>query len=228
MVTVGPFTVRGSLPEAELQAHAQDTLQWARQRLQRQYFPVDPPPLDVWLYGDAASYEQGVREHTGAAPGTPYGFYSEQPRGLFMNISTGGGTLIHELVHPYLATNFPACPPWFNEGLASLYEQCEDRHGEIWGLPNWRLPQLQEAIRRRELGSFERLLNLDQAGFYGDQRSLNYAQARYLCLYLQEHGQLRDFYRALQAEPAGTAVLSRCVGPLGPFQSTWERWVLNL
>ena len=34
-----------------------------------------------------------------------------------MNISTGGGTLVHEIVHPFIEANFPACPPWLNEGL---------------------------------------------------------------------------------------------------------------
>ena len=52
-----------------------------------------------------------------------YGYYKPQLRTLVMNISTGGGTLVHEIVHPFMATNFPKCPSWFNEGLASLYEQ---------------------------------------------------------------------------------------------------------
>ena len=40
-----------------------------------------------------------------------------------MNIGPGPGTLSHELVHPYMEANFPNVPAWFNEGLASLYEQ---------------------------------------------------------------------------------------------------------
>ena len=39
-----------------------------------------------------------------------------------MNSATALGTLSHELVHPYMETNFPNVPSWFNEGLASLYE----------------------------------------------------------------------------------------------------------
>jgi len=41
-------------------------------------------------------------------------------------------------------------------GLPSLYEQSTDKDGRIWGLPNWRLPDLQRAIvarrRRRRIG----------------------------------------------------------------------------
>ena len=44
--------------------------------------------------------------------------------GQIMNIATGGGTLVHEIVHPYVEANFPGCPAWFNEGLGSLYEAC--------------------------------------------------------------------------------------------------------
>ena len=51
-----------------------------------------------------------------------------------MNIDTGGGTLVHEIVHPFIAANFPECPAWFNEGLASLYEQCGDHRGPDLGL----------------------------------------------------------------------------------------------
>ena len=50
-----------------------------------------------------------------------------------MNISTGGGTLVHEIVHPFVAANFPNCPAWFNEGLGSLYEQSGEVNGAIHG-----------------------------------------------------------------------------------------------
>ena len=50
---------------------------------------------------------------------------------LVMNIATGGGTLVHEIVHPFMEANFPACPSWFNEGLGSLYEQSGARDGRI-------------------------------------------------------------------------------------------------
>jgi hypothetical protein len=59
-----------------------------------------------------------------------------------MNIQTGGGTLVHEIVLPFMEANFPQCPPWFNEGLGSLYEASSERDGEIIGLLNWRLKGL--------------------------------------------------------------------------------------
>jgi hypothetical protein len=73
-------------------------------------------------------------------PTTPYGYYSSTHKALVMNISTGGGTLVHEIVHPFIEANFPNCPAWLNEGLGSLYEQCGEVDGHIHGYTNWRLP----------------------------------------------------------------------------------------
>ncbi len=75
---------------------------------------------------------------------------------MLMNVGTGTGTLVHELTHALIKPDFPQVPSWFNEGLASLFEQCTLDNGDICGLPNWRLPDLQNAIRKNELRSLER------------------------------------------------------------------------
>src|SRR5438309_1027878 len=83
----------------------------------------------------------------------------------------------------------PAVADWFNEGLASLYEQSSVGDGTIKGLPNWRLPALQRAIRVGQLQSTAELIS-DLDFRAADRVGINYAQARYLMLYLQDHGQL--------------------------------------
>ena len=113
---------------------------------------------------------------------------------LVMNIATGGGTLVHEIVHPFMAANFAACPSWFNEGLASLYEQSGEEDGQIKGFVNWRLDGLQRTIRAGRLPTFETLCGTTTDEFYHHDKGANYGQARYLCLYLQEHGLLKKFY----------------------------------
>ncbi len=151
-----------------------------------------------------------------------------------MNIATGGGTLVHEIVHPYIAANFPECPTWFNEGLASLYEQCGDENGQIHGYTNWRLAGLQEAIRSRELPSFKSLCSTTTDEFYEKDRGANYAQARYLCYYLQQKGLLREFYRRFHAnrqqDPTGYNTLQKVLGrdDMTKFQKEWESYVLKL
>ena len=226
-----PFVVVGDLDRAELEDYSRGTVRWAVRLLKAEYFSLDPEhTLDVWLFKDAESYRKNVRKLTGSSPDTPYGFYSREHRGLFMNIHTGGGTLVHELVHPFLEANFPQCPPWFNEGLASLYEQCGEKGGRIWGYTNWRLAGLQTAIRERKLGSIPRLFGLDERDFYRDERANNYAQARYLCLYLQHQGVLREYYRHLRAGRESGPALQALLGfrEWAPFQKKWEDWVLGL
>ncbi|MCA9705028.1 MAG: hypothetical protein KDK70_04150, partial [Myxococcales bacterium] len=209
-------------------------VRWAVRRLEQDFF--DAPPRDiveVWLLGDDASYRAHARAVFDDEPDTPYGYFSSTHRVLVMNIATGGGTLVHELVHPYIESDFPRCPSWFDEGLASLYEQCADHEGHIWGLPNWRLPGLQQAIEAGTLPSFVTLLSTTRHEFYEEDPGSHYAQARYLCFYLQQEDRLRDFYRDFRRDaakdPSGLATLRAHVGEdLSAFQRTWERWVLTL
>ena len=171
-------------------------------------------------------------------PTTPFGYYSAEHRALVMNIATGGGTLVHEIVHPFMRANFPACPAWFNEGLASLYEQSAEKNGRIRGLVNWRLKGLEQAIRDGKTVSFKQLTSMSDAEFYGGANRANYsqhyAQARYLCYYLQEHGLLVRFYREFAAgadrDPAGYLTLQRVLGEsdMAAFKKKWESFVLGL
>ncbi len=229
-----PFVLIGDQEPAILRRHAEKTVRWAARRLEKDYF--DRPPLDiveVWLLGDDQSYRAHAWSVFGDRPDTPYGYFSPTHRVLIMNIATGGGTLVHELVHPYIESNFPDCPSWFNEGLASLYEQCAGVKGHIWGMTNWRLAGLQETIEAGTLPSFTALMSTTRDEFYEDDPGSNYAQARYLCYYLQEHGRLWDFYRDfvrdVATDPTGVATLRTHVGKdLADFQRRWERWVLTL
>ncbi len=229
-----PFVLLGNQGTEALGRHAKSIVRWAVQRLTKDYF--EAPPLDiveVWLLGDDDSYRTHAREVFDDDPDTPYGYFSPRHGVLIMNIATGGGTLVHELVHPFIASDFPRCPSWFNEGLASLYEQCQDRDGHIWGTTNWRLAGLQETITAGVLPSFETLMSTTRDEFYEEDPGSNYAQARYLCLYLQEQGALVDFYRTFRRDsvkdPTGLASLRAAVGDdLVAFQTQWERWVSTL
>ena len=133
-----------------------------------------------------------------------------------MNIETGGGTLVHEIVHPLVAANFPKCPSWLNEGLGSLYEQCQDRNGHIYGLTNWRLHGLHEALKdeKYKMPTFEELTSTSTREFYEEDPGTNYAQARYLLYYLQEQGLLVKFYhefrRSAQDDPPVTQLFAKC------------------
>jgi hypothetical protein len=230
-----PFVVIGDERPSEVRRRSEDTVRWAVDRLKAAYFAKDPAEiLDIWLFRNSETYEKYCKELFGHAPTTPYGFYSHADKALVMNISTGGGTLVHEIVHPFMAANFPNCPAWFNEGMGSLYEQCGDNRGQIWGYTNWRLPALQQAIRKGRVPTFQKLCATSDHQFYEEDRGTNYAQARYLCYYLEQRGLLQKYYRQFlakgQDDPGGYKTLQAVLGErdMEAFQKRWEKFVLGL
>ena len=224
VITRPPFVISGDIPQAELESWHARTIGPAARALARAYFGVGPSkPITVLLFSSADSYDRYAQKLFGDSGISVYGYYKPRERTLVMNISTGGGTLVHELTHALIAFDFPQVPDWFNEGLASLHEQCQihDEVGKEWieGFENWRLPGLQKRIRQKQLRSLESLVKQDD--FRGQQESLNYAQARYLCLYMQRLGLLPNFYREFRdhyaSDPSGAGSL------LKVFKGrTWE------
>lgn len=230
-----PFVVVGNEDADTVQKRCEQTIRWAVTRLKKQYFPNDPDHIiEIWLFGDKESYDKGCEALIGRAPTTPFGFYSASEKKLIMNIATGGGTLVHEIVHPFMAANFPECPSWFNEGLASLYEQSGSKDDRIVGYTNWRLRGLQLAIEDGRLPPFETMLKTTTREFYDDPTGTNYAQARYLCYYLQETGKLADFYNGFHKnaadDPSGMETLLSVLETtdLPGFQAYWQEWVSKL
>jgi hypothetical protein len=233
-----PFVVVGDEAPDTVRTRAVRTVQWAGDHLTSEYFPKPPDGIyDVWLFKDKESYARGAKALFGEEPHTPFGYCSSQNRALVMNIATGGGTLVHEMVHAFMRSNFPECPAWFNEGLASLYEQCGEKDGRIWGYPNWRLPGLVKLIRSGKLPAFKELCSTTTAEFYAGAGGDGYAQARYLCLYLQEKGLLRTYYtefaKSARDDPTGYQTLLKVLGlkteeDIARFRRQWEEFVLAL
>jgi hypothetical protein len=234
IVIQSPFVVIGDGTPAAVKSQA-ETVRWAVEKLKQDYFTKDPAEiLDVWLFKDEASYRKHTRALFGDEPDTPYGYYSSAQHALIMNIETGGGTLVHEIVHPFVEANFPDCPAWFNEGLGSLYEQSGEADGHIHGYTNWRLPGLQKAVRARAVPSFKTLTATSTSAFYNQDKGTNYGQARYLCYYLQERGLLVKFYKEFYAnrrdDPTGYKTLQSVLTEpdMDVFQKKWEKFVLDL
>lgn len=232
-----PYVVGGDLAADELDAWYRRTIGPASRAMSLRYFRTPPSkPITVLLFEAEPSYNEYAKKLFDDEGVSVYGYYKPHLRTLVMNISTGGGTLIHELTHALMAFDFPRVPDWFNEGLASLHEGCrirEDRRG-LWieGRVNWRLPGLQKAIAKQRLRSLEKLITEDD--FRGDLEGLNYAQARYFCLYLQRHGLLEEFYaefrrRRRQDEyGAATALALFPDKTWAQLDDDFQRWVMTL
>jgi len=235
---VGPFILTGNVSPQRLHDYAESLVRMALDRLRLDFFDRDPKePVVSYLFADDATYRQHTRELFGEEPETPYGYFDSARNVLVMNIATGGGTMVHEMIHPLLRANFPGGKPWLDEGLASLFEQSSDRDGHLVGLPNWRLPGLQHALRSGRAPSFAELFASNSAVFYGEERGTNYALARYLLYYFQERGELIDLWRRLVAgggrEDGGLAIVEASAQrlgfrDLGALRRTWESYVLAL
>jgi hypothetical protein len=235
VVVQRPFVVISDAHRVEVMAHATRTVARTVELLKGDLFERDPGDIiDIWLFEDSESYGYHSKTLFGHPPDTPYGYYSDRHKAIVLDISTGGGTLVHEIVHPFVNSDFPDCPAWLNEGLASLYEYPTTRDGHIRGLINWRLPGLKTAIINGELPSFEWLMSRTDAQFYGEDPGTNYSQARYLAYWLQERELLVEYYREFRArhegDPTGLETFGRVagVGDMIAFQREWQQWVMGL
>lgn len=230
-----PFIVIGDENPDFVRQRAENTVRWAVFQLKKNYFQIDPKTvIIIWLFKDDSSYYFHANKLFNEQPSSKFGYYSPLNKSLIMNIGTGGGTLVHEIVHPYIDANFPDCPPWFNEGLASLYEQCGEKNGSIWGFTNWRLTGLQDAVRGGNLPLFKDLMAMNALEFYGENSAYNYGQARYLCYYLQENHKLTEFYHSFVKnyawDPSGYLTLQSILGEsdMEDFQRRWQEFVIQL
>jgi hypothetical protein len=206
-------------------------------RFRRQFFREGPKDnIRIVLFRGAEPYRAGAEALSGEAPDTPYGYYSDDLGAIVMDFNTGGGTLVHELVHAYAETDFPDIPAWLNEGLGSLFEQASFPGERIEGLPNWRLPGLQETLREEPAGTtgiLAAVLATTAWQFYGQDSGTNYAVARYLCFDLQQMGLLEQFYKTFRdgdgADPTGRAVLESALGrTLEEYEPEWRERTLKL
>jgi hypothetical protein len=229
-----PFVIAGDGGDAAVTRYRDGTILPSARAMQKMYFDAEPTePILILLFESEGPYRRLGLEWFGDRDVPHFGFFRPHDRAMLMNVATGTGTLVHELTHALMAPDFPTVPDWFNEGLASLYEQSTFADGTIKGLPNWRLPALQRAIRAGELRSTEQLIA--DPDFRSPQRvGINYAHARYLMLYFQEHGQLRQFYRSFrdhaQDDPTGAVTFKQMIAPqtVDAFDGEWKKWVLSL
>jgi hypothetical protein len=232
-----PMVIAGDMDEDDLETWHKETIGPAAAAMANRYFERAPDePITVLLFEKESSYNHYAEKLYGDRNVSIYGYYKPRERVLVMNIGTGGGTLVHELTHALADFDFPKIPDWFNEGLASLHEQCRFRDDDdgpwIEGLENWRLPGLQKAIRGKRVGTLKSLV--EGRDFRGAHEGLNYAQARYFCLYMQRHDVLEDFYRRFREhqadDPRGAASVLAMFPTLtwDDLDKDFREWALEL
>ncbi len=103
----------------------------------------------------------------------------------------------------------------------------------ILGHSNWRLPELQDALKDGTYSPISALIKTDDDSFYGDSSSFYYAQARYLCQYLQDKNLLKKFYRKFrddfEKDKTGKKFLEEVTGmKTGKLDAEFREWVKEL
>jgi hypothetical protein len=129
---------------------------------------------------------------------------------------TAAGTVLHEMFHLLVRSNFGDVPQWLDEGIASAYEVSAREGDRFVGRDNWRRQVLEETWPLRP--DVETLIRTEwflfddpqQAGREpGEldpenpeteaQRAASMAMARYFAMYLDQRGALAPIYHAVRA-----------------------------
>lgn len=234
-VKSGYFLIVSNLGLNETKSISDNTVKSALACFYNDYFIAKPTELvTIFLFKDDITYRNWADKLYGDNDDlSPYGYYKPSKKAMLMNIATGSGTLVHELTHSLVRYDFPDLPSWFNEGLGSLYERCSFENNEIKGHVNWRLPTLVNAINKNKYSSLKTLMNTSDEVFYGEESGLNYSQARYFCMYLQEKGLLKKFYKKFRDNYAinesGISFAEELLNnSISNIDKDFKSWVLTL
>lgn len=227
------FLVASDLGPGDYEYLVDGVLDYCSSALIRTYFnrnELRDRKVNIFVFRNYDSYETGLRRFLGMNPISPYGHYGHSQKYIVVNYETGPGTMVHELTHALMSEDFPQAPIWLAEGMASLYEHCRAEGDALRGDDNWRLPELKTALESGGLTPLPALLAMAPATFRSVRESLNYAQARYFCKYLEELGLLPVFYKEFRErhnlDPTGARFLTKAFGkPLEFIEASWKRWI---
>lgn len=227
-----PYVIAGDLSEESLKRHYRETIEPTARALAVSYFDARPDaPISILLFSDEATYRDYASQLADGLRTAYYGFYQRDARRIILNIDTGSGTLAHELTHALAHFDFPTMPEWFDEGLASLHEQCTFTEDglQLRGSSNWRLRYLLPAVRDETLRPLREMIA--STTVRSEHALIDYAQARYFCLYLQSRGLLCPFYRKFRAragvDATGETTLRELLGEdLADVDAEFRQWVL--
>lgn len=227
-----PYVLAGDVGLERLEKLHEKLVLPISRALQTSYFDHRPTePISLVVLSGSKRFREFSAELGGPARNCYSGYYLRERRRVVVNIATGPGTLAHELTHALAHVDCPHLPEWFDEGLASLHEECvySDDGLRLIGRPNWRLQHLVQSLQTGGLPGIESLMT--SGDLRGENEARAYAQARSFCLYLQERGLLEPYYRKLkhtaERDPTGVLALKELlhVDSLDAFDRDFERWL---
>jgi len=225
VVTHEPFVIGGDLSAEQLNQCYHQTVVPIARALESRYFERSPRhPISVMLCSSDERFRQCNLLLDDQERSQYSGLYLRKQRRVIVNLASGEGTIAHELTHALAHANFPTMPEWFDEGLASLHEECEfSADGlQLIGVENWRVGTALDALHGGKL----RLLEDVTSKRFGaaERATIDYAHVRSLCLYLQERMLLKSFYDLCRANSKAdpTGLRSLCYVAEAPDPKTLD------
>lgn len=149
-------------------------------------------------------------------PYAPFlGYYNKKDNLIAANGgSFGYGTLLHELIHAYINTDFPDAPIWFNEGLATLYERTQWQGNTLKCLPNWRF----DRMKTNDFSSLDQLVGKINAKHY------NLAEIRMLLLYFDHLEKTGELYTYVKTNKDSLNLID-CFQVFDIRQTKWNEFI---
>ena len=232
-----PFVLGGDSNAATLERTYSVTIEPARQAMAHCYFARTPnKPTTLLLFSNDSTYRRFAERLFFDRDISRFGYYKPGRNTVVVNLQWGDGPLLHELTHALMEFDFPDASAWLSEGLASLHEASHIRRRDqgsiLEGRVNWRLNVLKGRMRVGRLPPFERLTEIPNLN--DDAAAVNFAQARYFCMFLQRKGVLAEVYRRYRAgrreDPRGQrAVLAMFPGHTwDDLDAEFRAWVMSL
>ncbi len=124
-------------------------------------------------------------------------------------------------------------PMWLQEGLATLFESSELRGNRAVPVHSYRLGIVQNALVRDASVPWEDFFNLDYYSFMRGA-TICYAQARYILMYFDDLGKLREFYREYTEDEAYNSELKTSEvfkkvfkKDMADVERDWEAWIMK-
>lgn len=229
-----PYVIAGDMPEDTLERLHRTVVLPTERALNVAFFDVRPTePITIVAFAKDPGFREFARRVDHRQPDSYYGYYLRSHRRLVVNVSTGAGTLAHELTHALAHFDFENMPEWFDEGLASVFEQSEfsETNHRLTGTDNWRVHHLLRALHDKHLRSTGDLVQ--GKSVRANNEAIDYAHARYVCLFLQDQQLLEPFYRKLrsraESDLTGWQTLREIVDRENAqeFDADFHRWLVK-
>ena len=151
----------------------------------------------IYLFEEYDEYRKFVLKNFDIAENdiSPYGFFKISKNVIVIRYVSWKGSILHEVTHRFIRSDFPDAPSWFDEGFASLNEKSTFKNGNLIGDFSLRIIPLRRAIQNNTYTDLKHLMNTNDEELYGKRTSYYYAQSRYLLMYLQQSGLLDKYYK---------------------------------